>query len=55
MTTINCSLKCIYQQDGLCGRDNTEDNVMSSSSLCAFFKDSLSTASESNNADEKEL
>ena len=51
MTTINCSSNCIYQQDGLCGKDNSENAVLSYSPECVFFRDK--SASENNKTNEK--
>jgi len=43
MNLINCSLKCAYQQEGLCGRDNTNNDTLSKSPECAFFKEKSSS------------
>ena len=48
MNIINCSLNCIYQQDGLCGRGAKPDDILSKSPECAFYKDKQTS-------DEKEL
>lgn len=54
MTIINCSLNCIHQQEGLCGRDSANYDTISGSPECVFFKDK-STSSGSSKANEKEL
>ncbi len=53
MTTINCSLNCIYQQDGLCGRDISavDSGAISKSPDCVFFKEK--PASHENKANGK--
>ena len=38
MNLINCSLNCVYQQDGLCGRDNINNGILSKSPECAFYE-----------------
>ncbi len=37
MTTINCSLSCIYQSDGKCTLDDVKASSVSAASECAFF------------------
>ncbi len=39
MTTINCSLNCVHQEDGKCHLENTSVNRLSASSECIFFKE----------------
>jgi len=39
MTTINCSMNCIHQQDGLCGRGSLDNDTLSKSPECVFFKE----------------
>ncbi len=39
MTTINCSLNCMYQNDGKCTLDNTKVNPISSNSACVYFSE----------------
>lgn len=53
MTTINCTLNCIHQQDGLCGRECVSDDAISNSPECVFFKERI--PSESGNGTKKEL
>ena len=53
MTTINCTLNCIHQQDGLCGWESVSNDAISGSPECAFFKEKI--LSESWNGTKKEL
>ncbi len=53
MTTINCTLNCIHQQDGLCGREWVSDDTISNSPECVFFKEKA--AIQSGNGTKKEL
>jgi hypothetical protein len=38
MTTISCSLNCIYQKDGRCTLDNVTMNSSSVRENCLYFK-----------------
>lgn len=39
MTTINCSSKCIHQQDGVCTLENAFSNSLSNKTDCALFEE----------------
>ncbi len=39
MTTINCSSKCIHQQDGVCTLENALSNSLSIETDCALFEE----------------
>ena len=39
MTMINCSLNCIYQQDGKCNLENAITNIKTPVSDCMFFQE----------------
>ncbi len=41
MTTINCSLNCIYQNDGKCNLDNTKINLVSMNAECVYFSEKV--------------
>lgn len=41
MTTINCSLNCIYQVDGKCTLDNVSKNSTSVKANCIFFEEKV--------------
>lgn len=53
MTTINCTLNCIHQQDGLCGRECVSNDTISNSPECVFFKEKA--ASDGRDGTKKEL
>lgn len=42
MTTINCSLNCIYQNDGTCNLDNTKSSSVSMNTECVYFSEKVS-------------
>ncbi len=42
MTTINCSLNCIYQNDGKCNLDNTKSSSVSMNTECVYFSEKAS-------------
>lgn len=39
MTTINCSLNCIYQNDGKCNLDNTKSSSVSINTECVYYSE----------------
>jgi hypothetical protein len=39
MTTINCSLNCIYQADGMCNLENTTMQSISSNPECIYYQE----------------
>lgn len=39
MTTINCSLNCIHQEDGKCSLDKITVNTVSTGSDCVFYQE----------------
>lgn len=38
MTTINCTSKCMFQQDGRCNLDNITSLPLSPETDCAYFQ-----------------
>ncbi len=39
MTTINCSLNCIYQADGMCNLENTTMSSISTNPECVYYQE----------------
>lgn len=37
LTTINCTLNCVYQENGKCALQNVQAITSSSSNECAYF------------------